>query len=67
MNKQIKQCILTCDLCQRVKHLPIVMEGEYELVEAQGPGDLTIVDFLRTPPSRSRGSAVFVCRPRRVQ
>ena len=59
MNKQIKQCILTCDLCQRVKYLSIAMEGEYELVEAQGPGDLATVDFYGPLP-RGRGGVQYL-------
>ena len=59
MLKLIKRCVLACDLCQRVKHLSIAMEGEYELVETQGPGDLATVDFYEPLPRR-RGGVQYI-------
>ena len=59
MNKQIKQCVLTCDLCQRVKYLSIAMAGEYDLVEAEGPNDLATVDFYGPLP-RAQGGVQYL-------
>lgn len=59
MGKQIKNFVLTCDLCQRVKSLNIKMEGQYKLVESEKPGDLVCVDFYGPLP-RSIGGLQYI-------
>ena len=59
INRDVKKLILNCDLCQRVKHLTIAMEGEYQLVEAVGPNDLVAVDFYGPLP-RGRGGVQYL-------
>ena len=59
MNRQVKRCVLACDLCQRVKHLSIAMEGEYNFVRADGPNDLVTVDFYGPLP-RGRGGVQYL-------
>ena len=59
MGKQIKQYVVACDLCQRVKHLSIAMEGEYDLVRASSPNELVTVDFYGPLP-RGRGGVQYL-------
>lgn len=59
MNRQIKNFVLTCDLCQRVKRPNCKMEGEFRLVESSEPGDLVCVDFFGPLP-RSTGGLQFI-------
>lgn len=50
MCKQIKNMVLSCDLCQRVKNINVKMEGQYNLVHSLDPGDLVCVDFYGPLP-----------------
>ena len=59
MSRQTKRCVLACDLCQRVKHLTIAMEGEYNLVQADRPNELITVDFYGPLP-RGRGGVQYL-------
>ena len=59
MQTQTKQVIKKCDLCQRVKYLSIVMEGEYQLVASDHPNDLVTVDFFGPLP-RARGGMQYL-------
>jgi len=59
MSRDVKKYVRSCDLCQRVKYLTIAMEGEYQLVRAENPGDLATVDFYG-PLSRARGGVQFL-------
>ena len=40
MQRDIKRYTLACDMCQRVKHLTIAMEGGFQLIENDGPHHL---------------------------
>ncbi|XP_043471737.1 uncharacterized protein LOC122504619 [Leptopilina heterotoma] len=59
MGKQVKNQVLSCDLCQRVKCLNKKMEGEYRLVQSTEPGDLVSVDFFGPLP-RSIGGLQYI-------
>ena len=50
MRRQVKMYVTACDMCQRVKHLSIAMEGEFDMVQAEGPNDLITVDFYEPLP-----------------
>ena len=59
MYKNIKHFVLSCDLCQRVKHPTVAMEGEYNLVASEGPSDLVTVDYYGPLP-RGRGGVEYL-------
>ena len=59
LSRDVKRQVLTCDMCQRMKHLSIAMEGEYQWVETEGPHDLVTVDFYGPLP-RGRGGVEFI-------
>lgn len=59
MRRQIKQYVISCDLCQRVKPLTYPMEGTYQLVESTEPNDLISVDFYGPLPI-SRGGVQYI-------
>lgn len=50
MNKDVKYYVVSCDLCQRVKHLQRTMEAQYCQVKSEEPGDLVTVDFYGPLP-----------------
>lgn len=58
MGRDIKRFVLTCDLCQRVIDVNIKMEGPYQLVRAEKPGDLVCVDFFGPLPRFIGGRVV---------
>lgn len=55
---EIKQVVLSCDLCQRVKCINMEMGGALNLVESLKPGDLVCVDFYGLL-SRSNGGLQY--------
>ena len=59
MNRDIKQFVLSCDLCQRVKNPNIQMECQYNFVNSQEPNDLIAVDFYGPLP-RSSGGVEYI-------
>lgn len=59
MGKQIKNFVLTCDLCQRVKPVNLKMECQFNLVQSSGPRDLICVDFYGPLP-RSVGGVEYI-------
>ena len=59
MRRQTKQYVVVCDTCQRIKHLSTAMEGEFDLVRAEGPNDLVTVDFYGPLP-RGRGGVQYL-------
>lgn len=61
MCKDVKARIATCDMCQRVKHLTVAMEGEYEFVSAAKPGKLVTIDYYGPlPPARAGMQYILV-------
>ena len=59
MNRDVKKCVLGCDLCQRVKYISQSMEGEYHMVPASKPTELVTVDFFGPLP-RSLGGVEYI-------
>lgn len=59
MNREIKNFVLRCDLCQRVKYNNFKMEGTFNMVKSDAPGDLICVDFYGPLP-RSIGGLEYV-------
>ena len=59
MNRDIKQFVLACDLCQRVKSINFNMKRSFKLVRSSEPGDLVCVDF-NGPLPRSVGGAQYI-------
>ena len=59
MPRDVKKYVLSCDTCQRVKHLLIAMEGEVQLAESMRPSDLVTVDFYGLLP-RGRGGVQYI-------
>lgn len=59
MSKDIKPLVLSCDLCQRVKHLNRNLEGPYDHICSENPGDLATVDFYGPLP-RSLGGVEYI-------
>lgn len=55
MARDVKKFVTNCDLCQRVKYLSINMEGEYDMVKADEPGELVTVDFYGPLPKSVGG------------
>lgn len=61
MEKLTKYWVLRCDLCQRVKHLGRVIEGEQGFVSSDSPGELVTVDFYGPlPESVGKVKYIFV-------
>lgn len=59
MHRQIKQFVLSCDLCQIVKYISVAMEGSYNQVASNHPSDLVTVDYYGPLP-RARGNVEYV-------
>lgn len=59
MGPEVKQFVLSCDLCQRIKSLNIKMEGAFNIVESSEPGNLVCVDFYGPLP-RSVGGVQYI-------
>lgn len=59
MHAEAKRCIASCDMCQRVKHVNVSMDGEQQLVYAAKPLDLVTVDFYGPLP-QSRGGVRYI-------
>lgn len=59
MNRDIKKFVKECDMCQRVKSNNVKMEGTYNMVKSNEPGDLVCVDFYGPLP-RSVGGLEYV-------
>ena len=59
MKQDVKRIVLSCDLCQRVKHISVAMEGEFQLVAASEPCELVTVDFYGPLP-RGRGGVEYI-------
>lgn len=59
MNKDVKKWVLSCDLCQRVKDNNVKMEGPYQIMRSDKPGDLVSVDFYGALP-RSLGDMEYI-------
>lgn len=59
MNKEVKNYVTSCDLCQRVKPINIQMECAFNRVHSSKPGDLVCVDFYGPLP-RSIGGMEYI-------
>lgn len=59
MSKDVKKSVRSCDLCQRIKVLTAKMEGEWEMVKAERPGDLATVDYYGPLP-KSVGGVQYI-------
>lgn len=59
MASDVKKWVTRCDLCQRVKHLSLSMEGEFNMVSSERPDDLITVDIYGPFPM-SRGGAQYI-------
>ena len=61
MVAQVKQWVVRCDMCQRVKYLTIPMGGEFNFVKSREPNDLVTVDYYGPLPTGRGGSQyIFV-------
>lgn len=59
IHKDVQKYVLSCELCQRVKHANQSMEGEYQMVPATQLSELVAVDFYGPLP-RSIGGVEYV-------
>ena len=65
MSSDIKKFVVTCDMCQRIKPLSYKMEGEFQFIKSDRPGDLVTVDFYGSLPKSIGGvEYIFMCHQR---
>lgn len=55
MSRYVKQFVMQCDLCQRVKYSNLKIECQFRLVESNEPSDLMCVDFYGPLPRSTAG------------
>lgn len=55
IRKYIKRLIMQCDLCQYVKALNYKMEGRFQNVISESPGDTVAIDFFGPLPQSIGG------------
>lgn len=55
MGKEVKRVVLSCDLCQRTKHVNRVLEGPFCHVRTENPSELATVDFYGPLPRSVAG------------